>query len=111
MQLTEIRCNLSKTTTLGPVLTDLYRARGGCSTEVDYNALVLFGTREAGCFREVAALHSNHFGWVSLYVCSVWNIMAASGTLTTKRKPEKIKIVFLLVLFLNIYGKFDALDH
>ena len=34
--------------------------------------------------------------------------MAASGTLTTKRNPEKIKIVFLLVLFLNIYGKFDA---
>ena len=32
----------------GPVLVDLYR-------EVDCNALVLFGPREAGCFREVAA--------------------------------------------------------
>ena len=29
--------------------------RGGCSAEVDCNALTLFGAREAGCFREVAA--------------------------------------------------------
>ena len=29
--------------------------RGGCITEVDCSALVLFGPREAGYFREVAA--------------------------------------------------------
>ena len=28
--------------------------------EVDCNVLVLFGSREAGCFREVAALYSDH---------------------------------------------------
>ena len=33
---------------------------GGCSTEVHYNALVLHRTREAGCFREVAVLYSDH---------------------------------------------------
>ena len=48
----ELLCNLSKTATYGPVLTGLYRRR--CSTEVDFSVLVLFGAREAGCFREVA---------------------------------------------------------
>ena len=28
--------------------------------------LVLFGAREASCFREVPALHSDHLSWVSL---------------------------------------------
>ena len=44
-----VQCNLSNTATSGPLW------RGGCSTEVDCNVLVLFGAREAGCFREVAA--------------------------------------------------------
>ena len=34
--------------------------------EVDCNALVLFGAREAGCFREVAALPSDHLRQVPL---------------------------------------------
>ena len=34
--------------------------RAGCSTEIDSNALMLSGAREGGCFREVAALHSDH---------------------------------------------------
>ena len=35
--------------------------------EIDSNALVLSGAREAGCFREVAALHSDHLRQVPLY--------------------------------------------
>ena len=30
--------------------------------------LVLFGAREAGCFREVAALYSDHYRQVPLYL-------------------------------------------
>ena len=33
----------------------------GCIIEVDCNVLVLFGAREAGCFREMAALHSDQY--------------------------------------------------
>ena len=29
---------------------------------------MLFGARETGCFREVAALHSDHLGQVPLYI-------------------------------------------
>ena len=32
--------------------------------------LVLFGAREAGCFREVAALHSDHLRQVPLHNAS-----------------------------------------
>ena len=35
---------------------------------MDSNALVLSWAREAGCFREVAALHSDHLRQVPLYV-------------------------------------------
>ena len=48
----------SKTATCGTVLTVLLW-RGGRSTEVDCDALVLFGVRETGCFKEVASLHSD----------------------------------------------------
>ena len=34
---------------------------------IDTSALVLSGAREAGCFREVAALHSDHLRQVPLY--------------------------------------------
>ena len=34
-------------------------------TEVDCNILVLFGAREAGCFREVTALHTEHLRQVA----------------------------------------------
>ena len=34
--------------------------------EVDCNALVLFGSREVGCFREVAFYHSDHLGQVPI---------------------------------------------
>ena len=47
--------NLPKTATCGPVLTDLYREVAALQKYVDCNVLVLFWTREAGCFREVAA--------------------------------------------------------
>ena len=38
---------------------------------IDANALVLSGAREAGCFREVAALHSDHLRQVPLYIACV----------------------------------------
>ena len=37
------------------------------TSTVDSNVLVLSGTREAGCFREVAALHIDHLRQVPLY--------------------------------------------
>ena len=38
--------------------------------------LVLFGTREAGCLREVAALYSDHLGQLSLdCACLVTDIL------------------------------------
>ena len=40
-----------------------YRGRLHCYSA----ALVLFGAREAGCFREVAALYSDHYSQVPLY--------------------------------------------
>ena len=54
-----------KTTTCGPVLADHYRE---VAALVDSNALVLSGAGEAGCFREVAALHSDHLRQVPLYI-------------------------------------------
>ena len=53
--------------TCGPVVTVLYRELGGCIAEVDCNVLVLFGAMEAGCFKEVTALYSDHLRQVSLY--------------------------------------------
>ena len=42
-------------------LTELIERRShALCTELDCYALVLFGAREAGCFREVAAKHSDH---------------------------------------------------
>ena len=32
-----------------------------------FNSVVLSGARDAGCFREVAALHSDHLRQVPLY--------------------------------------------
>ena len=43
------------TATCGPALTDHYREVAALQRYVDCNALVLFGARKAGCFREVAA--------------------------------------------------------
>ena len=37
-------------------------------TVVDCNVLVLFGTSEAGCFREVATLHSDQASCTGVYV-------------------------------------------
>ena len=45
MYISVVQRNLLKTATCGPVLTDLSR-EAGCSTEVDYNALVEFGAKE-----------------------------------------------------------------
>ena len=59
---TALQWNLSKTATCESTLTD----PSICSTEVDCNVLVLFGAREAGCFREVAAQLSYHLGQVPL---------------------------------------------
>ena len=36
--------------------------------------LLLFGAREAGCFREVAALHNDHYRQAPLY-CSILNLI------------------------------------
>ena len=43
---------------------------------VDYGSamVVLFGAREAGWFREVAALHSDHYRQAPLY-CSILNLI------------------------------------
>ena len=41
-----------------------YRGRLQCSSTVS----VLFGSREAGCFRKVAALHSDHLRQFPMYV-------------------------------------------
>ena len=38
----------------------------GCITEVDCNVFVLFGPRDAGCFKEVAVLCSDHLKQVPL---------------------------------------------
>ena len=56
------------TATCRPVLTDLYREVAALQRYVDCNVLVLFGAREAGCFREVAAQHSNRLRQVPLHV-------------------------------------------
>ena len=34
--------------------------------ELDCNVLVVFGAKEADCFRQVAALHSDHYRQVPL---------------------------------------------
>ena len=47
--------NLSRTATLGPVLTCLSREVAALQKYIDCNALVIFGGRVAGRFREVAA--------------------------------------------------------
>ena len=52
--LARVQWNLSKTAACGPVLTDLYREVAALQRYIDCNALVLFGARKAGCFREVA---------------------------------------------------------
>ena len=38
------------------------------AAQVDSNALVPSGTGDAGCFREVAALHSDHLRQVPLHI-------------------------------------------
>ena len=58
-----VQWNLSGTATCGPVILAFtegwlhYRGRLHCFSAM----LVLFGAREAGCFREVVALHSDHY--------------------------------------------------
>ena len=49
----KLQWNLSKTITCGPALTDLYREVAALQ-RVDCNVLLLFGAREAGCFKEMA---------------------------------------------------------
>ena len=46
---------LPKTATFGLGLANLHREVAALQKYVDCNAVLLFGAREAGCFREVAA--------------------------------------------------------
>ena len=58
--------NLAKIAACGPVLTDHYREVA--ALQRDSNALVLSGAREVGCYRKVAAVHSDHLRQVPLYL-------------------------------------------
>ena len=40
---------------------------------------MLSGAREAGCFREVAALHSDHLRQVPLYIIMIYMYKGRSG--------------------------------
>ena len=54
--------------------------------EIDSNALVLSGVREAGCFREVAALHSDPLRQVPLYYQEWMNTLKCHKMLKHKMK-------------------------
>ena len=60
-----VQWNLSRTTTCGSVLTDVY-GEVAALQKVDCNASVLFVSREAGCFSKAAAQHSDHLRQIPL---------------------------------------------
>ena len=63
---------------------------------------MLSGAREAGCYREVVALRSDHLGQVPLYH------RFSVAKKTSWRKPSIDNVVFLLEEFLDGYRVYNV---